>query len=195
MILYFIRHGQAGVAETSRAKKLTELGKRQAVKIGKRLSKKKFDYVFVSDYPRCVETFNFVKDYIRYDKCIISSDYSEIYGGIVGNPNPSILKTIKEEEREDTIKNMTKDGLKRVNKFWRALKKMPKDARVLLIGHGNFFRVLIAKVLRISPKKTWVIRLNNGGLSIIEVLNDAPSNIVVINDLSHLKKEEHSQNL
>jgi alpha-ribazole phosphatase len=195
MILYFIRHGQAGLAEKTREKKLTMLGKKQAEKIGIRLSKKKFNVVYVSDFNRTIETFNAMKKFLKYDKAIISSDYAEVFGGIVGNPKPKVLETIKEEEREEAIGMMTKHGISRVNKFWRDINKMPMNSRALLIGHGNFFRALLSKILRINPKKTWVMRVNNGGMSIIQILNDAPSNIVVLNDLSHLTREEHSQNL
>lgn len=196
MILYFIRHGQAGLADVSRDKKLTTLGKRQAVKIGKRLSKKKFNLIYISNFSRTIETFNAMKEHLKYDKCIISSDYAEVYGGVVGNPRPKILKTIKKEERDKKISEMTKEGLKRVNKFFNEIIKMPLNSRALLIGHGNFFRTLIAKTLKINSDKTWHIRVNNGSMSILAISKGGKScDVVLINDLNHLKKDEHSQNL
>ena len=174
------RHGEKSIAEKSKDKPLTEKGREQAKFLKERLARESFDEVLVSTYKRALETFDLIKDKLKYKKLTISNDFTEIYDGLVGNPKKSDLKP-------NEIRTRVKNDKKRLNKTWKTLFQYPYDSKVLMIGHGNFFRWLIAKTLEINPKKTKNIILENCSISIIAVSSDRGKGIYLINDTTHLK--------
>ena len=80
LILVFIRHGQAGERgqEKERGASLSALGKRQAVRVARRLEDQHFNHIYSSDMRRANQTFEAIRKYHQETPCTVTAELREI---------------------------------------------------------------------------------------------------------------------
>ena len=175
--IYIFRHGQTFYNKNKiftgwKDSKLTNLGKKQAGIIGKKLKNKKFEVAFTSDFKRAKDTLKIILKYhpecrkVIIDKRIRERNYGRLNG-------KHHLKTIEKYGQEQFDKwhrgffdkppkgESFNDVEKRVGSFINYLIKFIKwkKINVVISAHGNSIR-LFRKIMEKAPVKEtvkWII--------------------------------------
>ncbi len=169
---------------------LTALGRRQAVRTGRRLAQLldaaqgKFEGLFSSPWPRALQTAEIaahelhidrikVKPYLHEVLPIIDADRIAEFGVHPGLPFTTA------EERVATVKQIEKVR----DRFFRA----PKITTVSVIfTHGNMIRYLVAHALRL-PYEAWSrFDCSHCGITELRVYPEEFEAVINYNDTGHL---------
>lgn len=162
MSLYLVRHGQNqdnrdGILNGHRDLPLTDLGISQAKNLAQHLKNENtnFDFVLSSPLVRAYETAKIITDTLKIDDPIKENLLIERDFGIMTGKNhieiekmcsPNILKTntityFLGPDRAETFPDL----LLRARKLLDKLEKdYPKDREILLVGHGDFGKMIYA---------------------------------------------------
>jgi len=139
MIVYLVRHGEAGQAPKDRDRKLTENGKAQVSSVAEQIETKSpnISKIFHSGLERALETSLILKDSLGKDIQV------EKVGGLLPDDLPDIWKEKLEEEDD--------------------------SKEVMLVGHNPFMTVLSAhllnngEVISFSPANAACFKKNEKG--------------------------------
>lgn len=199
--IYLIRHGQSqwnilSKVQGQKDASLTDLGKEQARKLGKRLIDENIDIIYSSDLSRALETAKIISSII--DKPIIESkEIREINFGlwegltmeeIQNKYKEEYLTWMKEPEKFILEGAETLEALKnRVMKFVEKIIIENKDKNIALVSHSASLKVIILNLLGIGNAFYKNISLKNVSLSIIEC-RKYNNVLTLLNDTSHLKE-------
>ena len=163
-LINFVRH-----KKTKLNKEGVFLGIRLDPEIIDNYTKKKrdmnyYDYLFISDLKRSKLTSKFFKSKkILQNSLINEIDYGKVDGlnyKILKKKYPLIIKNWKKgkDPRYPDGEN-TEDVKKRVIKFFKYLKKINNEKKILIITHSFFIRVLLGVILKLDLKKIYKINL------------------------------------
>ncbi len=169
MLLTLIRHGESEGNIQKRYGghyefKLTEEGKRQAERIAKRLSKEKYDHIYVSDLIRTRETAEPILKYhpnipVTYDSRI-REKHLGIYEGKKEEEH-KIDKWAKIEGGESQ-----KELKQRIISFLDYLWKKHKGENILLITHGGYITTMLMHLANSDDTKKY--HPGNASISIVK---------------------------
>lgn len=199
--VFLVRHGETLWNKSLRYQghkdiPLSDIGKKQAEKIGLRLSKEKIDAVYASDLIRAVETAEAIAKYhnLEVNKfqelretnfgCWEGLTYPEIvekYEVIMFNwrENPMQTKIPEGECLEEVVQRTT-------STFWKIVKKH-QGQQIVIAAHGGTNRIIMAGLLGMDYKEYWKIKQDNVCLNVIEVFNNNRAILCHINDICHLR--------
>jgi broad specificity phosphatase PhoE len=177
--IYLFRHGQTdynrdGRFTGSQDAKLTQEGKKHALKIAQQLKDKKFEVAIHTHLSRSKDTLAPVLKQHPECKIVLEDDrmIERSYGVLAGLSHEEIVKKFGKEQYEKwhrgySIKNRPpegesfKDVEKRVKKFIKHLKKFMKKNKVnvAISAHGNSIRLFRKIMEKASVEETvsWFI--------------------------------------
>lgn len=199
--LYLIRHGQSewnilSKVQGQKDANLTNIGREQARKLGKRLIDENIDIIFSSDLSRALETAEIISSMIN-KPVVESKEIQEInFGPWEGLTLAEIQKKYKEEyliwmKKPDKFKlegTETLDNLKnRVMKYVEKVLIENKDKNIAIVSHNATLKIIILNLLGMGNAFYKNISLNNVSLSIIEC-RQYNNVLTLLNDTSHLKE-------
>ena len=158
--LIFVRHGQAAPAskpDGPPGPSLSALGKRQAERVGKRLSTETYNYIYASDMRRAAQTADAI---------------------VKHHPGTPITRTAKLREvsnfltipgREPGGSSVHAENRKRrseLQTFARQLNRKHRNHdQVLIVAHGHVIRFLVATLAGVDPKHAVTFECANTSLA------------------------------
>lgn len=176
--IYLVRHGQyiAANALVGTTECLTGLGRRQALRIGRRLREIDFDVMYQSNMPRAVETADIIATCLpplrRITTPILREGLPSVAAHFDPRFRPPRAKVVETRKRMDKA-------------FERFVKPSPKDRNELFVAHGNIIRYFMRKVLGDAETRWWQMDTIQCGLSVIRVVQERRV-FVAFNDVGHL---------
>ncbi len=197
--LLLVRHGAtewnsslrfAGHSQIS----LNDLGRRQAIKLGRRLADDKIDVVCTSDLRRALDTAESAcrgRD-IEVVRCpeLREMDYGDCEGLTfkeIAARFPEVVKPWLDYSPDLTFPGgeSLAGFIERVGGFVNRLQSNPQWQTVLVVSHGGVIPVLLCRLLGLSNDHWWQFRVDNASLSIVET-NNQRAILNLANDTSHL---------
>jgi len=179
--LYLVRHGQYRMAsDEPRYGSLTDLGRRQAKRLGKRLAEIEFDSVTTSDLTRAQETAAILHDCIGGPEVAVSAALRE---GLPSLASHWQFKLPRSRLRADRARMDIA-----FEKFFRP----PRggERHELIVGHGNCIRYLVRKALGDPTSRWWRMEILQCSLSIVCVRQrPGSSSLVSFGDVGHLPRK------
>jgi len=175
--VYLFRHGQTHYNKNKfftgwKDSKLTQLGKKQADILGKKLKNKKIDIAFQTKLSRSKDTLKIVLKYHPECKRVITNNrmIERSYGFLEGTSHKKAIKKYGEKQYEiwhRSWDNPPKKGEsfkmveKRVKSFIDYLKKLAKKEKIniCISAHGNSIRLFrkIMEKATIKEACSWKI--------------------------------------
>ena len=76
---------------------------------------------------------------------------------------------------------------RRVAQVWQEIEQVAAET-VVLVSHGGTLRILLRYLLELTPESYWEIKLDNAGLSHLQICADG-NTLVSLNDTRHLQTE------
>ncbi|WP_353097127.1 histidine phosphatase family protein [Tissierella praeacuta] len=199
--IFLIRHGQSewnklNLVQGQQDTMLTDLGKRQAMKLGNRLMTENIDRVYTSDLSRAYTTAKLISDII--DKPLISNealreinfgpwegldiqkireDYSYEYA--IWNKEPHKLNM----NGAETLKTLQYRSMNYVNDIINE----NKGKNIAIVSHSATLKTIILGLLEMNVSYYKNISLSNVSLTIVEC-RSYNNVLTLLNDVSHLKE-------
>ena len=175
-----VRHGQAHgeplPGEIGRP--LTALGRKQADRVAKRLSKEHLDHIYSSDLSRAYHTAQAIRRFHKNTPFTVTKDIREItnYHHQPGpTPRRKEVQTVVQQERGA------------VERFLRRLVRQHRSGeQVLLVTHGNLTQLLIAKLAGVNPKRSIPIGTSNTSVTILTLQGGSLRLVNLANCVRHL---------
>lgn len=174
-ILLLVRHGQYVLDEDHPDHgALTALGRRQAQRVGRRLSAYPIDKIHASTSPRAQETADVIEQFVtapRTRSSLLLEGIPSQPEGIADVPASKLFEDRDRMERAFT-------------RYFRPTRG--RERRELLICHGNIIRYLVRLAIGDDPGDWWRADINHCGLSTVVIYPDRSGRVLGINDIGHL---------
>lgn len=175
--LYLVRHGDydsTAPGDPQAGPGLNPLGREQAALVATRLAAFpiKFDTVVTSQLARARETGDIVAARLR-QTVQRDGDLSETRPPGDGVPASLVVPGAEAQ----------------LQRAWtRYVKPAPagKVAHDLLICHGNVIRWFVCRALGADPRQWSRMEIGNSSLTVIEIMPDGSTNLLLYNDTSHV---------
>ena len=204
---FLVRHGATewnaqGRIQGQSDPSLNETGRRQARRLGMRLSSVPFAKACCSDLRRCSETAAGIlpgrndvrlqempelreKNFGAWEGLTfrqVEARYPDLYRNwlIAGDPSfapPGGESDLQLYSRADSVVDRLREA------------RTDSDANLLVVTHGGMLRALIARLLDLPAQKMWRFRFANAGLSVVSVFDEGSAVVDLLNDTSHLGED------
>jgi alpha-ribazole phosphatase len=201
MRIIFARHGQTwenknDISQGQLPGKLTRNGKRQAIKLAKRLENERIDVVYCSDLARCKDTLEPLLK-LRDVKVIYTKQLRERHNGIFQGKKHSAKRKWKEEMKKKfpNKKDFTSPGgesiktfIKRSNNIIDKIIEKEKGKHVLIMSHGGTIGFMLLHLFQ-KPGKTHFKHYHpwkNTAVSIVHIKDSGRHHARLINCIKHL---------
>ncbi len=171
MRLYFVRHGQSSYnvkkrfnSDPKKKVLLTKLGVKQINKVKSNLKNKKIEVIFVSEFPRTIQTAKIINEShavpIKIDKRI-----NERRTGFEGKTFHEYIKFIDKNKFHIKPKGgeSFQEEKKRVFSFLKDLIKMPCK-EVLIVSHEEIMKVIKGYFNKLTDEEMWALSIPNAHL-------------------------------
>lgn len=182
--IFLIRHGQYHLKSAD--KNLTDLGRKQAVLLGKRLSSNgiEFDRVIYSTMNRATETAQLMMGEM---KNIESKSDSMLEEGAPYPPEPAVShwRPLAQEFFEDGAR--IEAAFRKY--IHRAEPSQDKDSFELIVCHANVIRYFICRALQLPPEAWLRMSLGNTSITWLIIRPNGNVSIRCIGDIGHLDKD------
>lgn len=200
--LFIVRHGETmwnleGRTQGHGNSELTDLGKRQARALGKKLRKKGINLIYSSDLKRANDTAKIIGHTLGIEEvhvdeglkemCFgewegktidhIKENYEEVYKLWRSNPDKALLPG---GEKLEDVQERLMDSLKNIN-------ESHEDKNILIVSHGISVKIILLTLLNSSLANLYGIRQDNTALNIVEMRSYGPV-VCSMNDISHLEE-------
>ena len=199
-----VRHGQTdwnkslyiqgGGSDT----KLNELGRAQAKSLGERLKQEKIDAIYSSPLKRALDTANSIAHHHQLE-VEIEPALKEVYAAeLEGAPVSDIGVRLEQvltgqREAEELFKAYGGESLDEVQqRAWGTIKRLATkhpEGTIIVVCHYFVILTLLCAVLDIPLSRIIRFRLGEGSISMM-VLDGRAPRLVLLNDISHLKKPQ-----
>lgn len=200
--LYIVRHGETLWNADSRIQghtdiELTENGIQQAKLVARRLSSEKIDAIYSSDLKRAFVTGESINEF--HGLTINSTELlrEAFLGDWQGLTMAEVAEKYQKEHSDylkDSIANRPPNAEKleeviaRCNKFLSDLLANHAGQNIAVTTHGGAIRGILAAAFEMGPELYRRVRLDNGGLTIIDFDRNNNPLLVALNDTCHLFK-------
>lgn len=199
--IYLIRHGQSEWNKETRIQgqkntKLTDYGKEQAIKLGKRLINENIHIIYSSDLERAYNTGKLISNSI-HKQLIPSKSLREMNFGLWEGLT---INEIKDSFDEDYTKWRKDPHTLRINGaeslfelkersmgFVNQIINMNQGKNIAIVSHSATLKTIILGLLGLDLSYYKNFTLSNVSLSIIEC-RDYNNVLTLLNDTSHLKE-------
>jgi broad specificity phosphatase PhoE len=197
--LFMVRHGETAWNADGRIQghtdvELTETGIEQARLAAERLRRERIAAVYSSDLKRASATGEIIAA-IHAVKLTTTPLLREAFLGEWQGltPQEAAAKFPREfaAYSQDSISNRPpgaerlEDVISRCAQFLAHVTKAHPDGGVAVAGHGGVIRGIIAAAFEVGPDIYRQIRLDNGGLSVLDINGGRPF-LISLNDTCHL---------
>ncbi|MFI5697407.1 histidine phosphatase family protein [Kribbella sp. NPDC051586] len=188
--LYLVRHGEALPDGSG----LTDSGRRQAVRLGRRLQDVSFSSIHHGPLPRAAQTARLVKEQLKNDVALEVSEAAGDYVPYV--PDRAELPTDSADYLLGFLQQSTPEELRRGPELAaQAVRRYagPTDGEEeqhqLVVTH-NFLVGWLVRDAMDAPRWRW-LSLNhcNAALTILRYTPGRPSSVLMYNDMQHLTAE------
>lgn len=200
---FIVRHGETewnmqGRTQGHGDSKLTEKGRYQADKLGRRLLKFNIDCIYSSDLGRTIETSSILSSIlnkeVEYTEGLreinfgkwegmtiqeIKDKYNDIYTIWRNEPHNALIP-----DAENLIQ-LKERVLKTIND----INKKHENSNIILVSHSMVIKVLLLSLLGSDLSNLYRIRQDNTALNIVEFREYGPV-VVKLNDSNHLEEGE-----
>ena len=179
--LILVRHGQYHKASEVELERLTDLGRKQAKLVGKRLKEVKIDRIEHSTMPRAIETALLIKKELGYAKLLNScADLCECV--------PDFPKELRKKYHFNDVKKLKSDKAQADRAFRKYFTRPHKNSTEVLVCHGNIIRYLICKALGVDTINWAKFDIQQCGISIVEIDTESDHKFKVLghNDIGHI---------
>ncbi|KXZ39879.1 probable phosphoglycerate mutase [Alkalithermobacter thermoalcaliphilus JW-YL-7 = DSM 7308] len=197
---FIVRHGEtewniSGKTQGQGDSKLTDKGREQAYKLGKKLLDYNIDFIYSSDLGRTKETSQILADIlgvkVAYLETLreinfgkwegltideIKSEYEKIYTIWRNEPHNAI---IPDGENLSVLKERIYNEIINLN-------KKHKSSNILIVSHSMSIKVLLLSLLGSDLSNIYRIKQDNTALNIVQFKDYGPV-IVKLNDTGHLQ--------
>ncbi len=194
--LIFIRHGRQTTKDCNLDVPLSDVGRRQAELLGRRLEKETFDCIYTSDFIRAQETTEIINRHLGLP-VMTRPGLREIDWGILTGLSPAELYE-KYEHMEDRflcLEDYTNPGGESGQDVFDRVKPVidemvRSDAkRILVVTHGGTIRAIICGLLGIPMRFRLAFGVTIDNTSLTEFLYNSKLDhfsLERFNDYSHL---------
>lgn len=200
--LFLVRHGLTDWNAEGRIQGNSDIplnrdGRSQARRLARRLRAVPLDAVYTSDLDRAVETAHIVKGERPIALRSTENLREFCYGAWEGktrvqleaaglgptlrrwNEGRAVLPPRGGETREDVDE--------RIDHFLAAVIPRHAGETMLVVSHGGTLRLMLCRLLGMSPEKWGAVRQGNTALSKAVLVPGKPPRVELINDTSHLR--------
>jgi len=196
--IYLLRHGHS----TANAKsvlagrdfkvKLSPVGEKQAVAVADELSNKKFEKIYSSPLPRCMQTVEPLAKKLKIDIQISEGLIEMEYGDWSGKK----LSSLSRKKLWGTIQSRPSlvrfpNGESFLEMQSRAIESVNKLAipgkNVLLCSHGDVIKAIVAGFLGLHLDKFQSLSIDPASITAIDLVNGR-ARLRLMNDTSFLKE-------
>ncbi len=172
-ILFFVRHGQYEANEFGG--KLTTLGRRQALRLARRLNEWPITTIRCSDTARAVETAQIIAEHIGGIRVRNSPVLREMFPTAF----PGMVIPLK-------YRAQGKDNLETILKRYF---RLPRSTRhEVIVCHGNLIRSLVCRVLNVRLTLWRQMGTANAGITRFVLHSDGNVGLSRFNDVGHLPR-------
>ncbi len=189
--IYITRHGQNidnanGILNGHRDEPLTSLGEEQALLAGKKIQEEGllFDAVYSSPLVRALKTAQIISDTSGQPSPIVKDALIERNFGVMSGCKASDIEAICAPDiiKTDTVTYFLSpegaetfpDCLLRAKKFLAEIKELHAEGSVLLVGHGDFGKMLYAAFYDI-PWEDALTSFHFGNSEVLVLAQDTPA--------------------
>ena len=178
-----VRHGEArGEARSGElGRPLTALGRKQAERVAKRLSKEQFDHIYTSDLSRAYHTALAIRKFHKTTPLTVTKDIRE-----VTNFHHQPGRTPRRKEVQAVI-HLEREAVER---FLRRLLRHRSSEQVLLVIHGNLIQFLLAKLAGINAKRSIPVGASNTSVTILTLQGGSLKLVNLLNCVKHLLPQQ-----
>ena len=170
-ILFFVRHGQH--EPNGFGGKLTTLGRKQALRVAKRLNEWPITMIRSSDTARAVETAHIIAEHIGGIRVRKSPVLREMFPTAF----PGVVVPLK-------YRTQGKDNLETILKRYFRLPRATRHE--VIVCHGNLIRSLVCRVLNVRLTAWQKMGTANAGITRFVLYSDGNVDLSRYNDVGHL---------
>lgn len=198
--LFLVRHGETDWNTNLRFQGqsdigLTELGRAQAIKLGRTLAAENISAIYSSDLSRAVDTAKIIAG--GHDLNIVKMpELREInfgvWEGLTGEEIRKQYGALYEKWRNNTTEVTIPQGESlaavagRTVGAIRRLVDRHNNESVIVVTHGGVIRCIVADVLRMDLNHFWRLRFDNTSVSVVDFLDRGRETVVQLNNCTHL---------
>ena len=170
--VFLIRHAhKGGPKDPERGKHLSELGRRQAEALARRMADWQLDAILCSDTYRALETASLVHAYHPGIPMLVDATFREVSTG-----------TMAAFERGDPAQS----GLaERLESAWQKIVTMPYNAAAVII-HNGLIKYLLGRALKYENNPQPPFHTTPTGVCALQVKPRGRADVRFINDTRHL---------
>ncbi len=172
-ILFFVRHGQ--YEPHGFGGKLTTLGRKQALRLAKRLNEWPITTIRSSDTSRAVETAQIIAEHIGGIRVRKSPVFREMFPTAF----PGVVVPLK-------YRAQGKDNLDTILKRYFRLPRLTRHE--VIVCHGNLIRSLVCRVLNVRLTLWRQMGTANAGITRFVLYSDGNVDLSRFNDVGHLPR-------
>ena len=182
--MYFVRHGQAGKDRSWHYEQaqmnmlglpLSELGLQQAEAVAHYLSTVRFQHIYSSDLLRAYETAREIHNYHAQTPIHVIPDLREVHAEHL--ERVSVQEHLQQERQ-------------RVEHLAQTIRSYSAGESILLIGHGNIFRLLLALLAGTEPNQTMHVDMCNASVTRAIIDESGRLRIRESNNVSFLQADQ-----
>ncbi len=168
MKIYFLRHGQTNYNvldlcndDPAKDVHLTDLGRKQAEIVGKKIKGIKLDAVIISELPRTKETALIITKNQQI-KFIVEPRINDRKTGFEGKPVPAFFEALKPDifNLKFNDGESFKEEKKRVFSFLKELKTY-NLTNILIVTHGEILQIINGYFNNLSDQEMLNTKINN----------------------------------
>jgi broad specificity phosphatase PhoE len=205
MKLYLIRHGHQKDHQESNYRKgildpeLSDLGRRQAELLGKRLANHHLGAIVTSDLMRAVQTAEIVNRHLgvtlNQEPNLREIDMGEVSikgWERIAVDRPTFFREFNQHQMDIAYPGGESgfDVLRRAMPvFERIVQSWPQESNCAIICHGGVIMVLLTAILGVPQEKRFRFRIDHCSISIIEYDSEQSFRILSVNDSAHLEEK------
>ena len=180
--LLLVRHAEAIPGDLDAT--LTDLGRRQAEALARRLKEWSFDVAWSSDLLRAKETGDMILQGRDTPRLQLAAALRE-----VEIPLEVRDAGVQSDQYIDWEKDTVRDVAQSLSKWLREAKQSQNKRKctMLVVSHGGPLRVLLCLLLGLPPEMHWSFRLDHASITIVERADDIGT-ITLLNDRCHLRE-------
>ncbi|XP_025423360.1 serine/threonine-protein phosphatase PGAM5, mitochondrial-like [Sipha flava] len=166
--IFLIRHGQYNLnGETDEERKLTELGRRQALLTGERLSLLNYPWTSItqSTMTRAMETCSLIQKHLPANLPLYSSDL--LREGAPVPPDPP------NKHWKPELYQFYRDGARIEAAFRKFIHRAPPEQKEnsyeIIVCHGNVIRYFVMRTLQLTPEAWLRLGIDHASITALSI--------------------------
>lgn len=157
---------------------LTTVGRKQVVRLARRLADETFQHIYVSTLNRAIQTADAIQKYHRDTPCTVTPEIQEVtHFHFTPDARPDSKALLRRVQAESRTMHRFAYRLREVHQ--------PGD-RVLLVCHGNIIRCLVSIFACRNPKRSILMDVNNAAVTVVDLWPRGDAILRLLNCVKHL---------